>query len=501
MNKVLSLIGLMSILSSCASNKIEFVKYDYNVKDNDTYERIETEGYVKESSYSPFTFVNKNGVTETFNTFNDVYRSQNYLHNMNSLGNNKMIVIPIDFNDYECSKLRHGCKLSKTLIENAFFGDPSVTKYESVASYYNKSSYGKLRVDGFVTDWFRLTDLYDSSHNQVNYEYLSRNTTKKTIVIDIYQKAIEWYQNKYGNISSYYIDGDKSKGVPIYLVYSGPNAEPENAADSALWAYTFNTSGVFAWSSFSMIEPSLNNKVETHTLIHETGHILGLTDYYSDSTYSLTGHVDMMDYSIGDHTSYSKMLLNWVRPYHIKNSTTIKIKPFVNSGDVILIKDNWNNTVFDEYLLIEMYSPSGLNQLDSKSKHPEAKLFSDTGIKIYHVDSRVAYFSPTKVVPLAYVSEGGYTSSTNRIGIAHSNTITPNNRILKNGLYELLDKNESISYLDGGYATNSSLFKQGDSFGISSYKDFTFHSGDKLGYTIHVDSLNKNEATLTITKI
>lgn len=500
---ILSLTFLGVLLSSCTAYDITFSRYDYKVVDFDTHEDITGENYVKHGNYSPLTFINVDEQEESYATFQEVYRSHNYLHNMNSEGVNKMIVVPIDFDDYECNRLTHGCKLSKTLIQNAFFGKEDKTQFESVASYFDKSSYGKFKLDGFVSDWFRL-NAKDGDGNLINYEYLSRSSTKKSVVSNIYEAAKTWLTSKYGDLSAYYIDGDKNKGLPIYFIYSAPNVDASLSNDSALWAYTFNTGGVFAWSSFHMLNVNLYNQVETHTLIHETGHMLGLADYYATNVtkqYSLTGHVDMMDYSLGDETGYSKMLLNWTRPYHVTGTTTIKIKPFSSSGDLILLNDSWNNTAMDEYLLLEMYTPTGLNELDSRNPNPSSKLFSVPGIKLYHVDSRVAYFSPSKLTPISYVSEGQSKSSSSRIGIAHTNTPISTHQIMKNPLYELLDKDESIHFINGGYATDNTLFKQGDTFGVDTYKDFTFHTGNKLNYSFKVVSLNNDEATIEINKL
>ncbi len=500
--KTILTLGIVFLLSACNSTIISFEPYQYGEKDTDSHELVEGDGYVKYPAYSSYESIDKDDDVFSFNSYKDVFRHQNYLHMMNTTGLNKMIVIPIDFADYECSKLSYGCKLSRNLIQNAFFGTKETTQYESVASYFDKSSYGKLKIDGIVTDWFHL-DLKDSSGEVIDYEYLSRSTTKKTIVADIYKEALKWFQNKYGNIANYYIEGDENNGVPIYFIYSAPNVDSSLANDNVLWAYTFNTSGLFAWSSFHMLNINYKNKVDPHTYIHEVGHMLGLADYYATSTkpYSPTGHMDMMDYSLGDETGYSKMVLDWTRPYYVTDTTEIKIKPFYESGDLILIKNLWNKTPMDEYLLIEMYSPKGLNEVDSKSKNPASKLYSKTGVKIYHVDSRLAYFSKTRMSPISYVEEKQYSPSTNRIGIAHTNTIVPNSEILKYPLYQLLDKDEKISYLNGGYATDDSLFYQNDSFGIETYKNYKFHSGQDLGYTIFVKTLSDSEATIRIEKL
>jgi len=58
----------------------------------------------------------------------------------------------------------------------------------------------------------------------------------------------------------------------------------------------------------------------------------------------------MMDYTLGDHTGLSKMLLDWARPYALKRSTTIKLRPFSETGDLLVLKNNWNEKANDEYI-------------------------------------------------------------------------------------------------------------------------------------------------------
>ena len=89
-------------------------------------------------------------------------------------------------------------------------------------------------------------------------------------------------------------------------------------------------------------------KVDTHTYIHETGHLLGLSDYYSqDATqkFKPMGGMDMMDYNLGDENTFSKMLLNWTRPYVITGETTITINASNKIGDCILVPaKSWNGS-------------------------------------------------------------------------------------------------------------------------------------------------------------
>ena len=57
-----------------------------------------------------------------------------------------------------------------------------------------------------------------------------------------------------------------------------------------------------------------------YTAIHETGHQLGLTDYYANSYTSGTNAAVMMDRNEGDEDCFSKMLLGWISPQVVTSS-------------------------------------------------------------------------------------------------------------------------------------------------------------------------------------
>ncbi len=487
-NLFISNLLLVLLITSCASTDIYFDRYTYDVINNDTYESFDEGSASKSSSYSPLTYLNNNNVTESISDFDELYRSQNYLHKINSTGNSKILVIPVDFIDYSCDNLSHGCRLGRTLIQNAFFGKSKSNQYESVASYFDKSSYGKLKIDGKVTDWFRPT---------VTYADLLDKNTPKSVVLQIYNQALTWYQIKYGDLSSYYINGDKNLGLPIYFIYSAPADISENGPSTSLWAYTFNSDSLVSWTSYSMLNIDAYNKPDSHTLIHETGHLLGLNDYYAtNGNYSPTGRIDMMDYSLGDETGLSKMLLNWTRPVHVYGSTTYTIRPFSKTGDLILLNNNWNKSQMDEYLLLEYYTPDELNEIDAKSNNSEAKLPSNRGLKVYHVDARAAFFQ-NKTKAVGYVSDGKYNKNNYRVGIVHSNSISSGNEFTKYPLYQLLEKSGDSTFLNGGIATDETLFHEGDSFGINTFIDYKFHNGESLGISFKVDSMTKDSVTIS----
>lgn len=93
-----------------------------------------------------------------------------------------------------------------------------------------------------------------------------------------------------------------------------------------------------------------------------------MDDYYDyDSEQGALGGLygaDMMDYNIGDHGPLNKMLLGWVDPCVVSETTTIRIDDFSTTGNVLLVTNKTLSSIYDEYFLIEFYNGSGLNNHD-----------------------------------------------------------------------------------------------------------------------------------------
>ncbi|MFA5480958.1 MAG: hypothetical protein WC282_01040 [Bacilli bacterium] len=501
MEKNKSFIGLLLsmvaasliILSSCSYAIPSYVPYNAYIIDDDAHVLYEGEGYYKLGDYEPLTYLNGEGVEESFSDFTEVYRHGGTRKSVRATGRQKLLVIPVDFDDYPSSSLGEGTEGSLEVLRNTFFGINENANWRSVAGYYNETSYGKLILDGKVSKWYR------SSFKAADIRNAGQNSST---VRDIYNDALTWYQSEYGDLSSYYVDGDPVNKVPVYLIYSHPIETGDDARDKMFWAFTLNQNNVLTcWSSYSLTYLS-HGKTDTHTYIHEVGHLLGLEDYYNTNgeAYGPTGRADMMDYSVGDHTGYSKMLLDWTRPYAVTDSCEITISPFYSSGDLILINDSWNQTAMEEYLLLEFYSPNGLNAHDAKPNYSSPRLMSEAGIKVYHVDSRpVFYAASAPYSPLGYVQDGGYSKTDKRVKIAHSNTSSKT--INGNILYHLLESSGENTFLNGDIADNQTLFKKGDTFGVDTFVNYAFHDGTYLGYTFTISDLTNTYAKITINKI
>lgn len=474
---ITALIACVLVLTSCGKNK-SFNRYTFIDEITDLHQdETFLEGSSRIGNYKPyFTNISSEG-----NVNRNVFTEKGLKNLLKTTGDQKILVIPVEFPDYKCEeKLGISKKQYIDTLNRAFFGVQENTSYYSVSEYYNISSFGKLRISGEVSDQF-----YEF---KVTSESL-KNASQSTL-FTYYQDIINWYISLGKDISSFKIDPNKEavdSNVAIYLVYDRPY--DENAtSDSFFWAYTFSSSP-FSWTSFSFIGSNLN-KPDTHTFIHETGHLLGLEDYYpQDSSKDEPTHrIDMMDASLGDHTGFSKMFMDWVRPIEVTKTCEISINSFTSSGDLLLISPSWNKTVFDEYYLLELYTPTGLNKKDSILGNTIAKLPSLSGIKIYHVDARLAYYKNNRQ-GLEYISDCEFNTEAN-VGDAVG-FINSNNKPLTSPLYELI-LNEKI--IGDDYASDRQLFHLDNTF-----NDFKFNQ-DLGGFScsIKVKNLGYKNATLSI---
>lgn len=290
-----------------------------------------------------------------------------------SIGNPKMLVIPVN--------LKSSAATPKNLheIKTAFSGTSEATGWESVQSFYQKSSYGKLNMEITVlNEWFtpsKAASYYDS--------YSSEDADGSTLIL---QEALEYYDskidfNEYDYDKDGYIDG-------VWLIYNY-DVNYDNS-DSLFWAFTYwdyaehEYDGVksyyYAWAGIDFMHPTQDEAqfydpsditLDAHTYIHETGHMLGLDDYYDydensgANSYGLYG-CDMMDYNIGDHCAISKLLLGWVTPTIVegKGTGTVDLKSFTATGEFIIVADHTLSSIYDTYWIIEFYTNDGLNAHD-----------------------------------------------------------------------------------------------------------------------------------------
>lgn len=181
-------------------------------------------------------------------------------------------------------------------------GTAGVYPYESLNGYYKRSSYGKLSIEGESFD-------YRAKHARSHYT---------DNIQELYHEALAALDP---TVDFSRFDGNDDGLIDaIYLHFAGGDAEWGTTwwSNAAKMHSTVSYDGVSPCKFVTLHNPS-DNPEAARTIIHETGHVLGLPDYYSYTamtgpssgrTGSLT--FDMMDNNTGDHNGFSKWLLGWI---------------------------------------------------------------------------------------------------------------------------------------------------------------------------------------------
>jgi M6 family metalloprotease-like protein len=505
-----TLLVTLVTLTSCQNVFFSFNPYKYDVEPVE-HQKIADNG----TYYRPDSF-NKSYQDDVFRSYPVESRKT---YNLPYKGDVNLLVLPVDFTDYTANELdgKNG-KNAHAVIENAFFGHEGATQWESVASYYDKVSYGQLKIRGEVAPWYTLPEEFSVEGIK---DQLKLNNDRQAMAVKIMRQAVKNFKDQFPEkVSDYDLD-DNGVIDAVYLVYSYNYETNANGNDGFFWAYTtFDNirshdvssegpapyANAFTWSSFAFmnINNSLfRNKPDTHTYIHETGHLLGLVDYYNTNYLGKNnplGGFDMMDFAVGDHTAFTKMLFEWTYPYVVTGPGEIKIAPFNKSGDTILVSPNWNGNALDEYLLIEYYAPNGINRLDTFA-NSIYNLPTSYGVKVYHVDARTVYVDTAVRPNPFFYSDTVIKTPTMFEDLAHTNSDgAGNSGYFKDiSLYQLLERSGNNTFVDGERATNDTLFTKGDIFGIDVYNDFTFHSKGELPFNFEITSMTKDYVVINFT--
>lgn len=416
----------------------------------------------------------------------DVTEQGFYLGGCPTKGSPKVLVIPVEFSDETASSNGY----TVDAIKEAWYGDSQSLDYYSVDEYYYQSSYGQLDLDITVLDyWFRpektstyyaaqtmnfdgeemfigdqmvmdealeeLSKTMDlSDFDSDNNDMIDAVVLINTLEID-YESDFQWafrYWNMYTDNEGYYYEYD---GV---------------SANDYLWAsykFMYETYDDDGNVDYNGTKPS-----NTYTYIHEFGHVLGADDYYdyNDTTgeSSPLEGCDVMDYMIGDHNAYTKFHYGWVTESRLVSTTTsitLTLEAFSENGDTIIIANNWSddNGAYQEYYIVVYYTMDGLNG-------GEFGYFENEGIVVYHVNATLE----------ASTENGQFYYDL----MYNNNSIYGENYGTEHNLIEFVKTSRG-----------NIVFGVGDS--LPTVKD---DSGNSLGYTFKVDSLDGDTATITFTK-
>ena len=428
-----------------------------------------------------------------------------------SVGAQVLLVIPVTVRGYEINATAE----TKSDLTKTFSGPAGETGWESVQSFYSASSYGKLSLSAFVTDWYDCG--FTASEISDMASYLNPLQGIRTILFG----AASWFKETYpDDVASFDKDQDGFLDA-IWLVYSAPDFTSEASLTDetqTFWALSSGTevqsnlsspsANNFSWASFDFMYRGYGKaKLDAHTYIHETGHLLGLDDYYDyDRKCAPMGGVDMMDRNIIDHSAYSKFALGWSSPFYADHPGTLTLRPSVESGDCVLFPtgDGWNGSAFDEYIMMELYSPTGLNEADSltpcQGVYPSS--YTKLGLRIYHVDSRLCLYGDGR--KKAYSGTMPLSPDSSYV-LAQSNTQS-RSKDSRFRLLQLLDHSGVNQATSTTVSANASLWGEGDAFSLLAYQgEFALtgrmNCGGFFDYQIAFSDLSPAGVTLTVSVV
>ena len=264
-----------------------------------------------------------------------------------------------------------------TVVDDRIFGDGEVSTYpyESLTNFYRRASYGQLEITGSTLGWY--TTAYPRAEVAESY------TGRQALIKEVFTH----FDTEGHDFSQYDNDGD---GVIDYLSIIWTGAHGEWA--EFWWGYqtsfyndNFTVDGVrigtYSWQWENYDWPG---EFSPEVLIHETGHALGLPDYYDyDDAVGPkggTGGLDQMDSNWGDHNAFSKWVLGWLTPeIYNQDSHELLMAPSDSVGQAaVLMHGDAVIDPFAEYYLVQHRRREG-----NDAQYP------NDGLLIWHIDARL----------------------------------------------------------------------------------------------------------------
>ncbi|NLI12311.1 MAG: M6 family metalloprotease domain-containing protein, partial [Peptococcaceae bacterium] len=293
-------------------------------------------------------------------------------------GSPKALVILVDFPDYP-----HASNQTVNDVYSGFFGSGNSANapYESLNKFYQRSSYQQLNITGNVLGWYR------ARYNRSYYENLGDGYGQEALI----KEAVNYYNSEGHDFTQYDNDGDGNIEA-LFIKWTGP----DNGWSGFWWAYQtswyYNTGftvdgkriNKYVWSWYNRgSNGTWTGLYSPRTDIHETGHLLGLPDYYDyDETVGPNGGVgwlDMMDSNWGDHNCFSKFLLGWINPTVIASGTQTKaLYPSGSTDDAVLIMPGATASPYGEFFMAQYRKRNAGN---------DPYNYPADGMLIWHVDA------------------------------------------------------------------------------------------------------------------
>ena len=360
---------------------------------------------------------------------------------MPSTGNVRAFALLIEFSDVTHTN-------SQTDIHSKLFGEGNSadSPYESLARYYSRASYNQLDLrNGTTLGWY-----------QTGYPRSSvpQTTTGRENLI---KEALNHFDAQGHDFSQYDNNGDGAIDYFI-VIWTGP----ENGWGNFWWGYqpmftdtSYMLDGVrlrkYSWQWESLrVGAAFNPQV----VIHETGHALGLPDYYDyDASIGPKGGVgglDMMDANQGDHGCFSKWMLEWVTPTIVASGALTKsMSASGNSPDCVIIWPGMTTgDLFSEFFAVQNRHRVG---------NDDASGMPGDGMLIWHIDAKLT---------------------------ADGTTFAYNNSFTEHKLIKLMEADGLEEIETGARANSGDYYAVGRQFGPATSPASSRYDGSRTSITV-----------------
>lgn len=297
-----------------------------------------------------------------------------------SVGNARMLSIFVEFSDTKFSRPLPAETVRQQLFGSGNKGYP----YDSITDWYERSSYGNLHFSG---------DVYYCSLPGTMADYMNDDR-----FFEDFAMAVLTSLDSQIDYSDY--DGNQD-GVIDCLSIGVPLDYADEAQKEYWWSCTatwwknwnFSLDGKTLNKYIILDTPPYEDKLRSlkSVLTHEMGHSLGLPDYYLyeagddwEAYYGDAGF-ERMDDSIGDFSSFSKLMYGWLRDDEVQwysgGTQSFKLRDSLKQGSCLIVPVGSEvGDVASEYFLVEYVTHNGNN----------ADLYPwtlDSGIRIFHIQA------------------------------------------------------------------------------------------------------------------
>ena len=358
-----------------------------------------------------------------------------------SLGTARPLFILVDFPDYTRDNLDYDA------------GSLNMTRklLNSLRSYFDRASYGRLQLEGEVLGWFT------AKHEQSYYEESGGPP-------EILREALAYFDEQ-TDYSAF--DSDKDGVLDCVALLYVTNRP---VVWTSMWFYYVLSNkdmasfdGIRVDKMGFMNVPSIHERdMMMYTITHEMGHFFRLPDYYDadGGMFESEGGMwspDMMVDCSGDYTAFSKFMLGWMENVYIVTEGTqdLTLRPVSEAGDMAIVFPSYKSPL-SEYFVVEYITETRNNVLLGEGIWPIApKRAHSSGLRILRVNAEET-----------------------KTGFKYNNTGTEEKLVesVKKGFWEMADPGADLYRL--------LLFRDGEEFTPNTYPSSYGFAGQFTGVSV-----------------